>query len=230
MFVCWGPVSLTGLEIGWSRGKAWPHQQQGGTGPTPVEIYDNLYKVWQPDKFDARQWVKVAQDMGAKYMIFLVKHHDGFCLFDTKLTDYRITGPASAWKHDVMKDVADACHEAGLKLILYYSQPDWHHPDYRTENHARYVEYFHGQVRELLDELRSHRRTLVRPGRYARGMADRETLPDGPLDPALADHQQSCGTAGRLRHAGEPGRLLPEQAAVGDLLHAGTPVELEARR
>ena len=53
MFVCWGPVSLTGLEIGWSRGKAWPHQQQGGTGPTPVETYDNLYKVWQPDKFDA---------------------------------------------------------------------------------------------------------------------------------------------------------------------------------
>jgi alpha-L-fucosidase len=150
MFVCWGPVSLTGLEIGWSRGKAWPHQQQGGTGPTPVETYDDLYKVWQPDKFDARKWVQVAQEMGAKYMIFLVKHHDGFCLYDTQLTDYRITGPASAWKHDVMKDVAEACHEAGLKLILYYSQPDWHHPDYRTENHARYVEYFHGQVRELL--------------------------------------------------------------------------------
>ena len=150
MFVCWGPVSVTGLEIGWSRGKAWPHQQQGGTGATPADVYDNLYKSWQPDKFDARAWVKVAQDMGAQYMIFLVKHHDGFCLYDTKLTDYRITGPASAWKHDVMKDVADACHEAGLKLILYYSQPDWHHPDYRTENHARYVEYFHGQIRELL--------------------------------------------------------------------------------
>ncbi|MHB8956903.1 MAG: alpha-L-fucosidase [Pirellulaceae bacterium] len=150
MFVCWGPVSVTGLEVGWSRGKAWPHQQQGGTGPTPADVYDDLYKTWQPDAFDARAWVKVAQDMGARYMIFLVKHHDGFCLFDTQLTDYRITGPASAWKHDVMKDVADACHEAGLKLILYYSQPDWHHPDYRTENHARYVEYFHGQIRELL--------------------------------------------------------------------------------
>ena len=150
MFVCWGPVSVTGLEIGWSRGKAWPHQQQGGAGETPVEVYDNLYKTWRPNAFDARAWVKVAREMGAQYMIFLVKHHDGFCLYDTKLTDYRITGPASAWKHDVMKDVADACHEAGLKLILYYSQPDWHHPDYRTDNHARYVEYFHGQIRELL--------------------------------------------------------------------------------
>ena len=49
MFVCWGPVSVTGLEIGWSRGKAWPHQQQGGAGETPAEVYDNLYKTWQPD-------------------------------------------------------------------------------------------------------------------------------------------------------------------------------------
>ena len=54
MFVCWGPVSVTGLEIGWSRGKAWPHQQQGGAGETPVEVYDNLYKTWRPNAFDAR--------------------------------------------------------------------------------------------------------------------------------------------------------------------------------
>ena len=83
-------------------------------------------------------------------MIFLVKHHDGFCLYDSKLTDYKTTGPESAWKHDVMADMAQACHEAGLKLIIYYSQPDWHHPDYGTENHRRYIEYLHGQIRELL--------------------------------------------------------------------------------
>lgn len=150
MFVCWGPVTLTGLEIGWSRGKARPGQTEGGRGPTPVEVYDSLYKTWMPEKFNAREWVKVAQDAGARYIIFLVKHHDGFCLFDTKLTDYRITGPESAWKVDVFKDIADACHEAGIKLIVYYSQPDWHHPDYRTANHARYISYLHGQVREIL--------------------------------------------------------------------------------
>ena len=83
-------------------------------------------------------------------MIFLVKHHDGFCLYDSKLTDYKTTGPESAWKHDVMADMARACQEAGLKLIIYYSQPDWHHPDYGTENHSRYIEYLHGQIRELL--------------------------------------------------------------------------------
>ena len=150
MFVCWGPVTLTGLEIGWSRGTARPDQKQGGGGPTPVDVYDSLYKKWHPDQFDAREWVKVARDAGARYIIFLVKHHDGFCLYDTKLTDYRSTGPESAWKVDVLKAVAEACHDADIKLIVYYSQPDWHHPDYRTENHGRYIQYFQGQVREIL--------------------------------------------------------------------------------
>jgi len=152
MFNCWGPVSLTGLEIGWSRGapRGGEFRVCQGQGPTPVEVYDNLYKKWKPDHFDARQWVQIGKDAGMRYMIFLVKHHDGFCLFDSKLTDYKSTGPESAWKVDVMKQVADACHEGGLKLIVYYSQPDWHHPDYRTRHHDRYIKYLHGQVRELL--------------------------------------------------------------------------------
>ncbi len=148
MFVCWGPVSLKGTEIGWSRGGE--RRGTGGKGEIPVEEYDNLYKRWKPDKFDAREWVKLAQDTGMKYMIFLVKHHDGYCLYDTKLTDYKSTAPEAAWRHDVMADIAKACQEAGLKLFIYYSQPDWHHPDYRTENHRRYIEYLHGQIKELL--------------------------------------------------------------------------------
>ncbi|UCD29832.1 MAG: alpha-L-fucosidase, partial [Planctomycetota bacterium] len=98
MFVCWGPVTMTGKEIGWSR--AGERRGRSGTGTTPVEVYDNLYKKWKPDKFDARQWVQVAVDAGARYVVFLVKHHDGFCLYDSKLTDYKSTGPEAAWKHD----------------------------------------------------------------------------------------------------------------------------------
>ncbi len=153
MFVCWGPVSLTGKEIGWSRGApSWGRRPgvRGAKGPTPVDVYDNLYKKWKPDKFDARAWVKLAQDAGQKYMIFLVKHHDGFCLYDTELTDFRSTAAESAWQVDVMKEIADACRESGLKLIIYYSQPDWHHPDYLTDRHGCYIEFLHGQVRELL--------------------------------------------------------------------------------
>jgi len=153
MFLCWGPVTLTGKEIGWSRGApAWGRRKgvRGGKGATPAAVYDKLYTKWKPDKFNAESWVKIAKDAGQKYLIFLVKHHDGFCLYDTKLTDYKSTGAKSAWKVDAMKHVADACHKHDLKLIIYYSQPDWYHPDYRGENHARYIKYFHGQVRELL--------------------------------------------------------------------------------
>jgi alpha-L-fucosidase len=123
---------------------------RGGRGKTDARVYDNLYKKWAPEKFDAAQWVILAKEAGMKYMIFLVKHHDGFCLYDTKLTDYKSTGPESAWKVDVMKHVADACHKHGIKLMIYYSQPDWHHPDYLGENHDRYIKYLHGQIRELL--------------------------------------------------------------------------------
>ena len=98
MFLCWGPVALTGEEIGWSRGAPRGHGSllREGQGSTPVDVYDNLYKKWKPDRFDARAWVKTAVEAGQKYLIFLVKHHDGFCLYDTQLTDYKSTGPASA--------------------------------------------------------------------------------------------------------------------------------------
>ena len=145
LFIHWGPVSLKGTEIGWSRGGE--RRGQSGTGSIPVEIYDNLYKQFNPVKFDAEQWVQIAKDAGMKYLVFTSKHHDGFCMFDSKLTDYKIT--SSPFKRDVVKELADACHKAGLKLGFYYSPVDWHHPDYRTENHARYIEYLHEQLREL---------------------------------------------------------------------------------
>ncbi|MBI4559698.1 MAG: alpha-L-fucosidase [Candidatus Hydrogenedentes bacterium] len=147
MFIHWGPVSLKGTEIGWSRGVE--RRGTGGTGAIPVEIYDNLYKEFNPTQFDANEWVAIAQAAGMKYMIFTSKHHDGFVNFDSKLTDYKITSPESPFRRDIVKELADACHEAGLRFGFYYSPPDWHHPDYRTERHARYIEYLHGQLHEL---------------------------------------------------------------------------------
>ena len=147
LFIHWGPVSLKGTEIGWSRGGE--RRGREGTGQIPVEIYDNLYKEFNPTEFDADEWVAIAQQAGMKYLVFTTKHHDGFVNFDSKLTDYKITSPESPFGRDVVKELADACHKAGLGLGFYYSQPDWHHPDYRTENHAKYIEYLHGQLREL---------------------------------------------------------------------------------
>jgi len=148
MFIHWGPVSLKGTEIGWSRGGE--RRGVGGTGEIPVDVYDNLYRTFNPTKFDAKQWVKIAKEAGMKYLVFTSRHHDGFSMFDTKLSDYKITSPDSPFRRDVVKELANACHQAGLRFGLYYSQPDWRNPDYMSENHQRYIEYMHGQVRELL--------------------------------------------------------------------------------
>jgi alpha-L-fucosidase len=148
MFIHWGPVSLQGTEIGWSRGGE--RRGTGGTGEVPLEVYDNLYKKFNPTKFDAAKWVRIAKAAGMKYMVFTTRHHDGFTEWDSKVTDYKITSPNSPYRKDIVKQLADACHKAGMRFGVYYSQPDWHNADYRTANHAKYVKYMHQQVRELL--------------------------------------------------------------------------------
>lgn len=150
LFIHWGPVSLVGTEIGWSRGG----ERRGlnfalPPGPVPVEQYDNLYKEFNPTQFNAAEWVQIAKDAGMRYLVFTTKHHDGFCNFDSALTDYKITGPNSPFGRDIVAELAAACHAANLPFGCYYSQPDWRHPDYRNENHQRYLDYFHAQVTEL---------------------------------------------------------------------------------
>ena len=149
MFIHWGPVSIVGTEISWSRGAE--RRGRSGVGNVPVEVYDNLYRMFNPVKFNPDQWVQLAKDAGMKYLVFTTKHHDGFCNFDSKLTDYKITSPQSPYRKDIVRMLSDACRRGGIDWGVYYSQPDWHHPDYRNgEAHAKYIEYLHGQVRELL--------------------------------------------------------------------------------
>jgi alpha-L-fucosidase len=115
MFIHWGPVSIKGTEIGWSRGAG-----------VPIEEYDNLYKHFNPVKFDADQWVSIAKQAGMKYMVLTTKHHDGFCLWDTKQTDFNIMN--SPFHRDVVKELAAACKRQGIAFGTYYSVTDWHHP------------------------------------------------------------------------------------------------------
>jgi len=147
MFIHWGPVSLQGTEIGWSRGGERRGRPEKWTGAVPVEVYDNLYTQFNPVEFNADEWVQLALDSGMKYLVFTTKHHDGFTMFDSTLTDYDIM--ATPYGRDIVKLLADACHDKGLKLGFYYSPPDWHQPDYRTERHTEYIKYLHGQLREL---------------------------------------------------------------------------------
>ena len=163
-------------------------------------------------------------------MIFLVKHHDGFCLYDTKLTDYKSTGPEAAWKLDVMKDIVDACHEAGLKLIVYYSQPDWHHPDYRTDRHARYVEYLHGQIRELLTNYgRIDGLWFDLGGRPEDWDSEKLFKMARRLQPRLIINNR-CGLPGDYDTPEQQMGKFQKRPPLGKLHHAGHAVVLEARR
>ncbi len=149
LFIHWGPVSLKGTEIGWSRGGERRGYKSHGT-EIPVEVYDNLYKQFNPTRFNADAWVATAKAAGMKYLVFTSRHHDGFSEFDTQADDYKITSPDSPFRRDVVKELAEACHRAGLRFGLYYSQPNWHHPDAFTDRHTNYQAFLKTQVRELL--------------------------------------------------------------------------------
>ncbi len=148
MFVHWGPVSLTGTEIGWSRG-----------AQVPIEEYDRLYERFNPTNFNADAWVEIAKAAGMKYLVFTTKHHDGFCMWATRQTDYNIM--RSPFGRDVVRELADACRRGGLAFGTYHSVCDWYHPDFprtspggkvrrEVSNIARYRDYLRAQVRELI--------------------------------------------------------------------------------
>ena len=148
MFIHWGPVSLVGTEISWSRGGLRRGIEQTGTGEIPVDVYDNLYKKFNPAAFDAKQWVDIARSAGMKYMVLTAKHCDGFCLWHTKVDDYNIG--STPFKRDVCAELADAAHQAGVKIGWYYSPMDWRDPDCRTERNAAYVRRMQTHLSELL--------------------------------------------------------------------------------
>ncbi len=146
VFICWGPCSIEEGEIGWSRFGPRPGMQDAAGG-VPLEVYDNLYKDFNPTEFDADHWADVVAASGARYVIFLTKHHDGFAMFDSALTEHKVTN--SPIGRDVTAELTKALRKRDIRIVWYYSQPDWHHPDFLTENHDQYIEYLHGQIREL---------------------------------------------------------------------------------
>ncbi|HTQ96676.1 MAG TPA: alpha-L-fucosidase [Candidatus Acidoferrum sp.] len=142
MFVHWGLYSILGRE-------AWVM----GDEDIPLQEYEKLTQQFHPEKDSARGWAKLAREAGMRYMVMTCKHHEGYCLFDSKLTDYCATkqGPG----RDLVREYADAARAEGLRVGFYYSLMDWHHPDWRVcktdvAARKRFVDYTHGQLRELM--------------------------------------------------------------------------------
>ena len=168
----WGVYSVPGMV------ESWQITSEDWITPDPVRSYEEL-KQWywglskdfNPTKFDPAQWAKVSKEAGMKYVVFTTKHHDGFCLWDTKTTDYSVahSGFAGNPKVDVAKHVFDAFREEGLWAGCYFSKPDWHSDYYwwrakatpnRMHNYqikdyperwAKYQKYVYDQVDELMN-------------------------------------------------------------------------------
>lgn len=170
----WGTYSQWGIVESWS---ICP-EDEGWCIPDTVKDYfaykkqyENLQHTFNPVKFDPQRWAKAAKNAGMKYVVFTTKHHDGFCMFDSKYTDYKITSPNTSFhtnqKANVTKEIFDAFRKEGLWTGAYFSKPDWHSENYwwpqfppfdRNVNYdieqypdrwQKFVDYTHNQVMEL---------------------------------------------------------------------------------
>ena len=222
MFIHWG---LYAIPAGLWKGRCVP-----GLGEwimhkarIPVKEYERLAERFNPVKFNAREWALIAKEAGMKYMVVTAKHHDGFCMFDTKYTDYNIVR-ATPFKRDPLKELAEACREEGIKFGFYYSQTlDWHHPDgmgndwdYNLSK-QNFTKYLREYVKPQLEEL------LTNYGPIALIWFD-ITTPTPELARELRDFVRrlspdtiiSGRIGGSLRISGTPSRGLGDYITMGD--------------
>lgn len=156
MFIHWGlyavPAGKWGERTGYGE---WIME----SAQIPVDEYRKFVDLFNPVQFNAKEWARMAKDAGMRYITITTKHHDGFALYDSKVSDYDIM--ATPFKRDIMKELAEATRAEGLTMCWYHSIMDWHHPDYEPHrawsnprpadaNFARYEKYLHDQVTELL--------------------------------------------------------------------------------
>lgn len=182
LMIHWGPYSQLGLVESWALSDADAEWSRVGYDweKDPEEFkrqYFNLNKTFNPLRFEPDKWAELAADSGFKYLIFTTKHHDGFCMWDTKQTDYKITGPDCPFHMhkyaDITRHVFDAFRDRGLAIAAYFSKADWHTPYYWAPGHERsnptwrgpsykpaeypwlwekFVDFTHKQIMELMTE------------------------------------------------------------------------------
>ena len=153
MFTHWGLYAITGRDM-------WYYSRE----MVPKEEYERLATRFNPFRYDPRKWAALARRAGMRYAVLIVKHHDGFCLWDSEHTEFKITN--TPYGKDLVKPWADAFRAEGLKVGFYYSLIDWHHPHFLVDGihpqrdrkaevnkgreWVRYVEYMQSQIRELM--------------------------------------------------------------------------------
>jgi len=134
MFIHWGLYAVPAGQYGDETNHAEWIQE---TANIPVKEYELYADQFNPIKYNASEWVTLAKDAGMKYIVITSKHHDGFCLWDSKVSDYDIVD-RTPYKKDLLKDLAEACEKEGIKLCFYHSIMDWNHPNAQGVNYPDY--------------------------------------------------------------------------------------------
>ena len=137
MFIHWGLYAIP----------AW-HEQILWRGNMKRVEYEKLTVDFNPSNFNPHSWLDILESVGMEYLCITTKHHDGFCLWDTKYTQYNVMN--TPYKKDIIGQLSEACHQRGINLGFYYSLPDWHHPNY--PNVGRHHEMFGPRINDLPDE------------------------------------------------------------------------------
>lgn len=148
MFIHFGPVSLRGTEIGWSRNREVSQKD-----------YDNLYKEFNPVSFNANAWVKAAKDAGMKYLTITSKHHDGFCEWPTAFSSYNIMN--SPFKRDIVGELAEACKKQGIAFCIYFTVLDWHDPDYPVHNPYDSTKNVQGDMNRFAGTIKNELKEII---------------------------------------------------------------------
>jgi alpha-L-fucosidase len=156
LFIHWG---LYAIPAGEWNGKTEYGEWIRHTAEIPLKTYDEFLPRFNPVRFNADEWVKMAKDAGMKYIVITTKHHDGFAIFDSKYSDFDVM--TTPFGRDIIRELADACQREGIRLCFYHSIMDWHHPDYLPRrpwetdrspegaDYDRYVQYMKNQLTEL---------------------------------------------------------------------------------
>jgi alpha-L-fucosidase len=162
MFIHWGPYAV---PAGFYNGKEVKGVAEWimHTGNIPINEYETYVKQFNPSQFNAKEWVAIAKNAGMKYIVITSKHHDGFSLWDSKVSDYDVMD-AAPFKRDILKELSEACKEAGIQMCFYHSIMDWHQPDAESKKEythqnttapdfARYRDtYLKPQLKELVQK------------------------------------------------------------------------------
>jgi alpha-L-fucosidase len=231
----WGTYSQWGIVESWSlcpEDEGWC-ERRGKYASNYFEyksVYENLKSTFNPARFEPEKWAAAAQDAGMKYVIFTTKHHDGFCMFDTKQTDYKITDKdcpfSSNPRSNVAKEIFNAFRDKGFGVGTYFSKPDWHSPDYwwpyfpPLDRHVNYdikkyperwesfKKYTYNQIQELMSDY---------------GKIDILWLDGGWVNPKEKGQDVDMPKIASMARSLQPGLIVVDRAVPGRYENYRTP-------